>query len=526
MIREMTSIIHSGRRRLIGRMRNMAIRHKLVSIIMLTCIVALVVAGSTFMHYQHLSTRKNLVKTLQTQAAMIATTCQAAITFDDAEDAEDILNAFQEQSSVVFACLSEAEGQILASYHRDDGIAPQEMAQIALEETHLFTRDYLMVSKPVMDRSNREILGFLSVWSDLTPIEAMFRRYMIAISMVIIMASLVAYLVSSKVQSIISDPILKLTHVVKTVSDQKEYSVRARKENDDELGVLIDAFNHMLMQIQARDMELVCSNERLEARVEKRTRELEMTVAELKRSNSELQNFTYITAHDLKAPLRAIGNLTDWISADYIHTFDDRGREHMELIKSRVSRMDELIDCILRYNEIGRGRRHIRTFDLNCLLSEALTAINPPEHITIEITSDLPTLTVERHRILQIFRNLIGNAIQFINRDQGRIRIACQDNGDTWEFSVSDNGPGIGTQYHEKIFKMFQTLTPRDELESTGIGLAVVKKIVELYGGKIWVASELGQGSTFHFTLSKALTCASQEDQEGCTEPVEKANLG
>lgn len=650
MTREIMSIIHSGRRRCIGSMRNMAIRHKLVSIIMLTCIVALVVAGSTLMRYQHISTRKELVKTLQTQAAMIATTCQAAVTFDDAEDAKDILNAFQEQSSVVFACLSEAEGQILASYHRNASSAPPEMTQMVFEDTHRFTRDYLMVSKPVLDRSNRETIGFLSVWSDLTPIEAMFKRYMITISMVIIMASLVAYLVSSKVQGIISHPILQLTGVVKTVSDQEEYSVRAHKKNDDELGVLIDAFNHMLMQIQARDMELVRANERLEARVEKRTaalresehryktllqnipqkilykdvnsrymlcnesyarslniapeetygktdfdffsksmaekyiaddrrimqkglpeeieeqhilngkeltvhtlkapvrneegdiigifaifwditarkeaeknqarlyRELETTVAELKRSNSELQNFTYVTAHDLKAPLRAIGNLADWISADYEHAFDDQGREHMELIKSRVSRMDELIDCVLRYSDIGRGRRDIRIFDLNCLLAEALAATNPPEHITIEITSHLPTLTVERHRILQIFQNLIRNAIQFINKDQGLIRIACQDRGDVWEFSVSDNGPGIGTRYHEKIFKMFQTLTPRDELETTGIGLAIVKKIVELYGGQIWVASELGQGSTFHFTLSKALTCAPQEDREGCTK--------
>jgi two-component system sensor kinase FixL len=658
MSSKIMSIVQSGRRRCIGSMQNMAIRHKLVSIIMLTCLVALVLAGSTFMRYQHISSREDLVKTLQTQAAMIATNCEAVATLKDAKSAEDILNAFREQSSVVFACLSDPEGRILASYRRDDGFTPPEVTQVVREETHVFAGELLMVSKPIVDRLDHKTIGSLAVWSDLTPIEAMFRRYVVAISTVIFMASLVAYLVSSRIQGIISDPISQLTDVVKTVSDQEEYSIRAHKRGDDELGVLIDSFNDMLMQIQARDVALVTANEELEARVEERTgdlresehryrtllqnipqkilykdvdsrymicnesyarslnitpeetygktdfdfftrpmaekyiaddkriiqkglpeeieelhilngeeltvhvfkspvrneegdiigifaifwditarkeaeknqvllnRELEMTVAELKRSNSELQNFTYVTAHDLKAPLRAIGTLTDWISADYRHTFDAQGREHMDLIKSRVSRMDELIDCILRYSEIGRGRRHIRTVDLNSLVSDMLTAIDPPDHIAIEIKNDLPTLTMERHRILQIFQNLIGNAIQYANSDPCLIQVTCQDKESNWEFSVSDDGPGIGAKYHEKIFKMFQTLTPRDELESTGIGLAVVKKIVELYGGQIWVESELGQGATFHFTLSKALTCSPQEDHEDCSEPVEIAAVG
>ncbi len=120
---------------------------------------------------------------------------------------------------------------------------------------------------------------------------------------------------------------------------------------------------------------------------------------------------------------------------------------------------------------------------------------------------------------------MIKNAIQYINKDQGLIEIACQDKEEVWEFSVKDNGPGIGTQYHEKIFKIFQTLAPRDELENTGIGLAVVKKIVELYGGQIWVESELGQGSTFYFTLSKESTCSPQENHESSTEQLENVNF-
>ncbi len=640
-----------------GILPNMAIRHKLVSIIMLTCIVALVVAGCTFMRYQHISTRQDLIKTLQTQAAMLARNCEAAMILEDTKGAEDILGAFEAQSSVVFACLNETDGPIFASYLRENATSPQDVTLVALKETHLFSHGFLMVSKPVMDRSHNTAIGFLTVWSDLSPIEAIFRRYVLTISMVIMMASLVAYLVSSKVQGIISNPILELTDVVQNVSNLEDYSIRAHKKSNDELGVLIDSFNDMLMQIQTRDAALVRANEKLKACVEERTgalkksehvyktllqnipqkilykdldsrymicnesyandlnitpeetygktdfdffrksmaekyiaddrriiekgrpeemeelhvlngraltvrvlkspvrneegdiigifaifwditahkwaernqakldRDLEATVTELKRSNSELQNFTYVTAHDLKAPLRAIGTLTDWIYADYKDMFDDQGREQMQLIKGRVCRMDELIDSVLRYSEIGRGKHHIRTVDLNMLLSETLVSINPPEHITIEIKNTLPTLTIELHRILQIFQNLIGNAVQFIDKDRGLIEIACRDKEEVWEFSVRDNGPGIDARYHEKIFKMFQTLAPRDELESTGIGLAVVKKIVELYGGQIWVESDLEQGSTFYFTLSKESTCSPQENHESYTEQLENVNF-
>lgn len=640
-----------------GCLPNMAIRHKLICIITLTCIVALVVAGCTFMRYQHISSRQDLVKTLQIQAAMIAANCESAVMSGDAKGAEDVLRAFQLQPSVVSACLSQVEGQILGSYQRGDGVAPRNMAPMPHTETHLFTGDFLMVSKPIVNRSSHRTIGFLFVWSDLTSIDTMLRRYLVAISVVIVMASMVAYLISSRVQGIISDPILQLTHIVKTVSDQRELSIRAHKTNNDEVGVLIDSFNDMLMQIQARDAALVSANEELEARVWERTdklsksehryrtllhnipqkvlykdlnsryvvcnesyanelgitseeaygktdfdffskdlaekyvaddqrimkngrpeeieelhvvdgkeltvhvfkapvrdeageiigtfvifwditaskeaernqvklnRDLKATVAELKRSNSELQELAYITAHDLKTPLRAIGTLTDWVYADYHHTFDDQGREQMELVKSRVLRMNELIESILRYSEIGRTKLQIRTIDLNSLLSDVHTMLNPPEHITVKIIDRLPTLTMERYRVIQIFQNLIGNAIKYNDKDRGLIEIMCLDKGEAWEFSIRDNGPGIDAKYHEKIFKIFQTLTPRDELESTGIGLAVVKKIVELYGGRIWVISELGKGSTFSFTLSKALTCAPQQDAQGCTELVETASF-
>ncbi len=227
------------------------------------------------------------------------------------------------------------------------------------------------------------------------------------------------------------------------------------------------------------------------------------TVRELRRSNKELQDFAYVTAHDLKAPLRGIGTLTDWITSDYADKLDEQGQAHLDLLKGRVSRMSELIDSILHYSEIGRTSKCLERVDLSTLVPEAIAQVAPPETIQITIEDALPTVVFERVRLVQVFQNLIGNAIKYMDKPQGQIRIGCSEQEQSWTFHVADNGPGIDEKYFGKIFEMFQTLARRDELESTGIGLAVVKKIIELHGGEVWVESTVGEGSTFFFTLPK-----------------------
>jgi signal transduction histidine kinase len=234
------------------------------------------------------------------------------------------------------------------------------------------------------------------------------------------------------------------------------------------------------------------------------------TVRELRRSNKELQDFAYVTAHDLKAPLRGIGTLADWITCDYAEKLDDQGRGQLDLLKGRVSRMSELIDSILHYSEIGRTSKCLERVDLSLLVPEIVAQVSPPETIQVMIEDDLPTVVSERVRLIQVFQNLISNAIKYMDKPQGQVRIRCSEQEQAWTFSVADNGPGIDERYFGKIFEMFQTLTRRDELESTGIGLAVVKKIIELHGGAVWVESTVGEGSTFFFTLPKQNIAWSQ----------------
>ena len=224
----------------------------------------------------------------------------------------------------------------------------------------------------------------------------------------------------------------------------------------------------------------------------------------LQNIEQEFKDFAYIISHDLKAPLRAVKNLTDWLAADYADKFDDDGKEQLKLLTSRVDRMHNLIEGVLQYSRIGRLKEDKEQIDLNQLMPEIIHSLAPPENIHITIENQLPVIVSEPTRIQQIFENLLSNAVRFMDKPDGTVKVECTEQDDCWKFSVEDNGPGIDQQNFERIFKLFQTLQPKDQFESTGAGLTLVKKIVELYGGKIWLSSQPGQGTTFFVTLPKS----------------------
>lgn len=224
---------------------------------------------------------------------------------------------------------------------------------------------------------------------------------------------------------------------------------------------------------------------------------------QLENVNEELRSFGYIVSHDLKAPLRGVKVLVDWICSDYKDKLDEEGKQNMDLLVSRIDRMHNLIDGILKYSRVGRSKEDKSQVNLNELLIEIIDIIAPPDNIEITIEDELPVMACERTRITQVFQNLLSNAVKYMDKPQGSIKIGCIEERDFWKFSVKDNGPGIKEKYYDKIFQMFQTLSSRDKFESTGIGLTVVKKIIDLYGGKIWIESQEGQGSTFIFTIPK-----------------------
>jgi PAS domain S-box-containing protein len=236
--------------------------------------------------------------------------------------------------------------------------------------------------------------------------------------------------------------------------------------------------------------------------IEKKAEELVQITQALERSNRDLDQFAYIASHDLKAPLRAIANLSEWIEEDVADQLSDESRQHMNLLRGRVHRMEALIDGILQYSRAGRVQQHIEAVNVSSLLSEVIELLDPPPEVAIVVES-MPTLQTERVPLQQVFMNLIGNAIKYANRSDVRIRVGVRELPKYYEFSVADNGQGIEPEYHQKIWGIFQRLEARDKVEGTGIGLSVVKKIVESRGGRVWVESAPGTGATFRFTWAK-----------------------
>lgn len=225
---------------------------------------------------------------------------------------------------------------------------------------------------------------------------------------------------------------------------------------------------------------------------------------QLKDRNEELSSFGYIVSHDLKAPLRAIANLSEWIEEDLSDRILDGDRQQFQLLRQRVKRMDALIDGLLHYSRVGRQELAIETVDVSQLLTETIDSLIVPPTFQIQILPPLPTLDTKRILLSQIFANLLSNAIKHHDRADGRIEITAEDVGDRYQFSIADDGPGIPAgAARDRIFEIFQTLKPSSSNENTGIGLALVKKIVEGEGGEIWL-DETDIGARFCFTWLKA----------------------
>ena len=248
--------------------------------------------------------------------------------------------------------------------------------------------------------------------------------------------------------------------------------------------------------------------------------EVALRTAQLEEINQELTDFAYVVSHDLKAPLRGISQLSAWIVEDYSAALDAEGQELLHLLIDRAKHMHALIDGILEYSRVGRLSEEKRCVDLKLLVTELIEDLPVRTQIQITVTDDLPIVTGHRTRLRQVFQNLVENAIKYMDKEVGRIAIGCVEAGEQWHFSVADNGPGIAEKYFEKVFQIFETLAPRDQTGSTGVGLALVKKIVEDWGGKIWLESTVGEGSTFHFTLPKVGDCSDYDPAEKGKNPI------
>ncbi len=233
----------------------------------------------------------------------------------------------------------------------------------------------------------------------------------------------------------------------------------------------------------------------------------------LEQSNRELDDFAYAASHDLRSPLRGIEQLASWIEEDLGENVDEETSRNLKLMRSRIKRLERLLNDLLAYSRIGRTDNKLSEVDTATLVRETFELLAPPKGFRLEVDSNMPTFITVRAPFEQLFRNLFSNALKHHDRQEGTIQVTCAESENGYEFAVKDDGPGIPQEHHDRIFALFKSLKPRDQVEGSGMGLALVKKTVATYGGWVTVESTAEQrGTTFRVYWP---TGSSQADNSG-----------
>lgn len=349
--------------------------------------------------------------------------------------------------------------------------------------------------------------------------EKIHREYewMVSAALVFLVAftSVTAWIIG---QSVLN-PIRVLQQGVGVVA-KGDLTYRVPQKGKDEISALGMAFNRMTEHLQkvysdlnaeimvrrAAEENLVALNQTLEKRVHARTLQLEVR-------NKELDAFAYVASHDLKSPLRAIDNLASWVMEDLGKNLPDGSKRHLALMRERVGRLEKLLDDLLHYSRAGRYEYHTEQVDVGAMVGSLVDLLRGESTLQFEIASDLPIFETVKPPFLQVFQNLINNAIKYHDKSNGRIEVGWKDAGAFYQFWVADDGPGIAPEFHAKVFEMFQKLQSRDDIDGTGMGLAVVKKSVESYEGKMHLISDVGEGARFEFTWPKMMEERDENEQ-------------
>ncbi|MEA2601293.1 MAG: hypothetical protein QOF89_2285 [Acidobacteriota bacterium] len=488
-------------------LRNVPIRQKLMLIALLTTGGTLLLAGLALIFFNVKRFKEEMRDDLTTLAQIVAQNSTAAIAFKDKTVATDTLNALSARKPIVAAAFYDEGGKLLAQYQRNPGMRFPSQPR---SDGATFVVGGLDVFRHVELDGKR--IGTFYLRSDLSELTSRIKVQAITVGAVFLASGLAALFLSSGLQRLVSGPILDLSETARAVSERQDYSLRARKRGNDELGRLVDAFNQMLVQIQERDSALQTAKEELERRVEERTRELARRNEELHQSNKELDDFAYIASHDLKEPLRGIHNFSNFLLEDYAEKLDDEGRSKLETLMRLTRRMESLIDSLLHFSRLGRVDLAMDRVDLNEIVAEVVDSLAitlKEEGIEVRVPQPLPKVRADRARVGEIFANLVVNAMKYNDKPQKWIEIGVTPNGSSGKgstpvFYVRDNGIGIPEKHHDAVFRIFKRLHGREKFGGgTGAGLTIVKKIVERHHGRIWLESAAGEGTTFYFTLQE-----------------------
>jgi len=270
-------------------------------------------------------------------------------------------------------------------------------------------------------------------------------------------------------------------------------------------GILIDCLLLVLFVLISR------ANRKALIYADQVNEELQIEKSLLENSNQELEHFAYVASHDLKSPLRAIDNLASWVIEDLGEDIPEASKRHLALMRERIGRLEGLLDDLLHYSRAGRLQYEKETVAVGKLVGE-IVDLYAESTLHFEIAPDLPVIDTQKPPFQQVLQNLISNAIKYHDKKEGKVTVGWEDAGSFFRFWVADDGPGIAPEFHERVFQMFQKLQSRDEVAGTGIGLALVKKAVESYGGEVLLISDIEQGARFEFTWPKYIALGGTDE--------------
>ncbi|HXI41015.1 MAG TPA: ATP-binding protein [Bryobacteraceae bacterium] len=481
------------------KFRDYSIKKKLTLMNMLVSGVTLLLACVAFGVYELATLRSNMVKTLSIQAQMVGANSASALLFNDAKSGENTLSALKAAPTVLSSGIYTLAGEPFAVYRRGAGgfVPPIPPMPAGQTEEHWFADKELKLIRSIVFQGKP--IGTVYIRSDLQEMNHRLVQYVGIVAAVLSVSLTAAFLLLMAFQRAATRPILQLAETARIVSREKTYSVRAPStDNHDEVGLLIEAFNEMLVQIQARDAALQTSQEELEQRVTQRTAELDAT-------NKELEAFTYSVAHDLRAPLRHIQGFSNLLVESFGPQLEPEAKKHLQRIGEGTQQMGRLIDDLLSLARIGRQEPRLQATGLNSLVQEVLRDLKTETEgrdIQWQV-GDLPFVDCDPGLMKQVFYNLLSNAAKYTRPRKPAVIDIGQV---SWEGQlvnfVRDNGVGFNMKYADKLFGVFQRLHRKEDFEGTGVGLATVQRIIHKHGGRIWAEAEIDKGATFFFSLT------------------------